>query len=206
MENKKLVQGIGINDADYVVRKYEQLGYVDGKRKQKLVWECPFYKAWVCMLARCYSAKLHARNPTYADCTVSKEWHTFSNFRAWMESQDFEGKQLDKDLLVKGNKVYGPNVCVFVSQTVNKFTVDCGASRGKFLIGACWDKPTEKFQAKCSNPLTKKNEHLGLFSCEVEAHQAWLKRKLELAHELAAIQTDTRVAKALIDRYMNYSN
>lgn len=38
-------------------------------------------------------------------------------------------------------------------------------------------------------------------SSEQEAHEAWLKRKLELAHELAAIQEDPRVAKALTDRY-----
>ena len=52
--------------------------------------------------------------------------------------------------------------------------------------------------------LTKKQENLGYFTCELEAHQAWLKRKLELA-ALAAEQTDERVAKALIERYTNYS-
>lgn len=34
-----------------------------------------------------------------------------------------------------------------------------------------------------------------------EAHEAWLKRKLELAHLLAAEQEDPRVAEALINRY-----
>lgn len=61
-----------------------------------------------------------------------------------------------------------------------------------------------KYQSNCSNPFTKKRENLGLFGCEIEAHQAWLKRKLELAHLLAAEQTDSRVAKALIERYTNY--
>ena len=58
--------------------------------------------------------------------------------------------------------------------------------------------------SKCRNPFTKKQEFLGYFTCEQEAHQAWLKRKLELAYELVAIQTDQRVAEALIDRYSNY--
>ena len=40
--------------------------------------------------------------------------------------------------------------------------------------------------------------------CPNEAHKAWLKRKQELAILLAAEQTDDRVAKAIIDRYMNY--
>lgn len=34
-----------------------------------------------------------------------------------------------------------------------------------------------------------------------EAHEAWLKRKLELAPLLAAEQEDPRVAEALINRY-----
>ena len=93
MENKKvttpkLVFGIGVNNADYVVQKWETVGYVDGKRKRKLVWECPFYRTWKNMLMRCYSTKFQERRPTYKGCSVSEEWKTFSNFRAWMEKQD----------------------------------------------------------------------------------------------------------------------
>lgn len=87
---------------------------------------------------------------------------------------------------------------------VNSFTTDRGNDRGKWLIGVYWNKPTGKFQASCRNPFSGKQENLGLFTCEQEAHSTWLKRKLELAHELAAIQTDQRVTKALIDRYSQY--
>ena len=34
---KKLVYGVGINDADYVVKKWKTIE-VDGKKKRKLVW------------------------------------------------------------------------------------------------------------------------------------------------------------------------
>lgn len=198
---RKLVHGVGVNDADYVVAKYETIGYVGGKQKRKLVWACPYYRTWVEMLRRCYSASWLEKHPTYRDCTVSEEWLTFSNFRAWMATQDWEDKHLDKDILVKGNKIYGPATCAFVSPMVNNFTTDRGAARGKWLIGVHWHKERNKFRAYCSNPITKKREHLGYFTCEQEAHEAWRKRKLELAHELAAIQTDPRVAKALIERY-----
>ena len=204
MKPKKLVYGVGINDADYVVQKFEYLGRVDGKKKQKKVWVCPYYKVWTGMLERCYSAKFQERRPTYKGCIVSEEWLTFSNFKAWMEKQDFEGKQLDKDLLFEGNKVYSAGTCVFVTRMVNTFTIDCGAARGEWMIGVDWNKKNAKFRAHCSNPLTSKQEYLGLFICEQEAHNAWLKRKLELAHELAAIQTDPKVAKALILKYTNY--
>lgn len=123
-----------------------------------------------------------------------------------MEKQDFEGKQLDKDLLFEGNKIYSAESCVFVDGAVNSFTIDCGASKGEWPIGVCWSKEHEKFVAQCKNPFTKKGEYLGYFSCPNEAHQAWLKRKFELAHLLAEEQTDERVAKALVDRYDSYVN
>lgn len=204
MKVEKLVYGVGRNDADYVTQKMETIGYVDGKQKQKKVWVCPYYQTWVDMLKRCYSAKTQERQPTYKGCSVSTEWLTFSVFKSWMEKQQWEGLQLDKDLLFVGNRVYNADTCVFVSQTVNKFINDRGNARGEWLTGVNWHKQTEKFRAMCSNPFNSRREYLGLFTCEQEAHNAWLKRKLELAHELAAIQTDERVAKALIARYTNY--
>jgi hypothetical protein len=204
MKAKKLVYGVGINDADYVTRKMETIE-VNGVRKQRLVWICPYYRVWYNMIQRCYSAKYQEKKPTYRGCSVSQEWLTFSVFKMWMEKQDFDGMQLDKDLLFAGNKVYSADTCVFVSSSINLFTIDCGASKGEWMIGVSLNKKNGKFVSQCSNPFTKKHEHLGLFTCELEAHQAWLKRKLELAHLLAAEQTDSRVAKALISRYTNYN-
>lgn len=201
MKPKKLVCGVGFNDADYAVAKYETIMYDDGKQKLKRVWVCPHYRVWVEMLRRSYSAKFQERNPTYKGCSVSTEWLTFTNFKNWMVQQNWKDNQLDKDLLFQGNKVYSADTCVFVTPMVNSFTVDCGASRGEWLIGVCWRKRDGKFQASCRNPFTKKRDHLGHFDSEQEAHNAWLKRKLELAKELATIQTDHRVARALIERY-----
>ena len=204
MKTKKLIYGVGINDADYVTQKFETVGYVDGKQKQKQVWICPFYRTWNNMLSRCFSNKLQERHPSYKGCSVSEEWKTFSNFKAWMMTQDWQDKHLDKDLLIEGNKIYSADTCVFVTRMVNLFTIDSGAARGEWLVGVSWHKGASKFRSNCSNPFTKKLEHLGLFTSEQDAHEAWLKRKLELAYELAAIQTDERVAKALIARYTNY--
>jgi len=201
----RLVHGVGINDADYVTQKWETIE-VNGKRKRQLVWMCPYYRTWTGMLQRCYSAKYQERQPTYRGCSVSEEWLRFSNFKRWMERQDFEGMQLDKDILLEGNKVYSAETCVFVTRVVNNFTIDRGNDRGECLLGVYLHKQAGKFMSMCSNPFTGKQEYLGLFVNELEAHQEWLKRKLELAHLLAAEQTDTRVAKALIERYTNYTN
>ena len=50
---RKLVFGVGINDADYAVTEYETTE-VNGVRKQKFVWGCPYYLTWKGMLRRCY--------------------------------------------------------------------------------------------------------------------------------------------------------
>ena len=206
MKPNRLVRGVGINDADYVVRKNETIGYVGGKRKLKTVWVCPYYETWANMLSRCYSAKTQDRQPTYVGCSVSEEWLTFSAFKNWMKKQEWEGKHLDKDILIKGNKVYSSDACIFVTQTVNSFTTDSGAARGDWMIGVSWNKRDCKFQSNCKNPFTNKKEHLGHFTTEMEAHQAWLKRKLELARLLASEQADSRVSRALVERYTSYTN
>ena len=199
-----VVGGVAFNDADYDISRYETVISVDGERKRYRVWTCPVYEVWTGMLKRCYSNKVQSKRLTYKGCTVCDEWLTFSNFKAWMEQQDYEGKQLDKDVLSHGNKIYGPQTCVFVSRAVNAFVIESDASRGKYLIGVSWHKVIQKFSSTCNNPVTKKGESLGYFTSEIEAHQAWLKRKLEHAKLLAAEQNDPRVAKALVERYENY--
>jgi hypothetical protein len=201
----KLVYGIGINDADYVTKISDCLGYVDGKRKRKLVWYCPFYAKWRGMLQRCYSEKLHEKYPTYKGCSVIEEWLTFSEFKSWMETQEWEGKQLDKDILFPNNKIYSPEACVFVDQKVNSFILESTATRGEWPLGVYFNKQCRKFIAKCWSVTTGKREHLGIFKTPEEAHQAWLTFKLEQAYILAAEQTDERVAKALIDKYENFT-
>lgn len=204
MKVKGLVLGIGINDAGYTV-EIKETYLVGDKKLRKRVWSCPFYSTWVHMLGRCYDRKFQAVNPTYKDCTVCDEWLRFSNFKAWMETQDWQGKQLDKDLLVSGNKHYSPDTCCFLSSLANRFIEERGASRGEFPIGVNWDKHLGKFLARCSNPFTAKRENLGIFDDPDLAHLRWLSRKLELAKIVAAKENNDIVSRALIERYENYT-
>ena len=199
----KLVYGVGINDAGYVTKVQETVSYVAGRQKQRVVWRCPFYRTWEHMLERAYSAKLKLKRPTYKDVTVCGQWYKFSTFKAWMETQAWEGNHLDKDLLVPGNKIYSPETCIFVNSTVNGFLVDSSASRGAYKVGVSFHKRDHKFVAKCNNPFTQDYEYLGYFSTEQEAYEAWLTKKLEHARALAEVQTDIRAARALISRYEN---
>lgn len=192
---------VGINDAEYQTRLYTK---IDGKKN--LLWTCPFYQTWTSMLVRCYSLKLHARYPTYAGCSVTKEWLTFSAFREWMAGQDWDGMELDKDILRPGNKVYSPDTCVFVPRALNAFLVDSAAARGEWPIGVYWDVQRGKFQSLCSNPFTGKRESLGRFACPDAAHEAWRARKHEMACAYADQQTDQRIATALRTRYIKMGN
>ena len=199
MKNKKLIYGIGINDADYVVTQHAK-----ENNKYKMVWRCPLYRAWRSMIKRCYSDKYHQTHPTYIGCSVCDEWLTFSNFKSWMKKQDWERKHMDKDLLIQGNKIYSPETCLFVDAKINTFVTDSGAIRGECMIGVSWKQDRNKFQSQCRNPFTGKKEFLGYFRDELEAHLAWKAKK----HEMACLLVDSKyctspiVAQALRTRYI----
>lgn len=187
----KLIYGIGINDADYNVRSK-----ING-----LSVKCEFYTVWHHMLERCYSPKSLLKHPSYLGCTVSSDWLVFSAFMEWMERQQWKCMEIDKDLLFVGNKVYSAETCVFVDRVTNVFVIDRAADRGEWPLGVSFKKSIGKFSARCQNPFTKKREHLGYFNCPNKAHEAWKRRKHELACQLAGLQTDVRVAEALRNRY-----
>ena len=188
---KGILLGVGINDADYPVKPT-----VNGR-----VVTCPFYMTWHSMIYRAYSTKLHARNPTYADASVSYNWHSFMNFRSWMVQQDWEGKCLDKDLLVPGNKCYSEDTCIFITKEVNMFLVESSSrTRGEWPLGVYWNKREQVFFAQCGNR-KKGGGYIGMFSTPEEAHNAYLNRKWELAQILADKQDDIRVRDAILKRY-----
>ncbi len=196
----KMLFGVGINDASYVTKHFKT---IEGKKK--LVWYCLIHSTWYSMLSRCYSEQAKTKYKSYENCSVCNEWLTFSNFKAWMDTQDWQGKQLDKDLLHRGNKIYSPESCLFVEPIVNYFIIEQSNRRGNYPIGVSWHKGIGKFVSSCSNPFSGKKEHLGTFSCQKLAHSAWLKRKRELAIQLAGTQSDKRVAESLMVRYSNES-
>jgi hypothetical protein len=188
----RIVAGVGVNDADYDVKV----------RIRGFVVVCPFYQKWKNMLTRCYSNSYQLRKPAYIGCVVCAEWLVFSNFKRWMEGQDWGGKELDKDLLVSGNKIYSPETCVFINESVNLFLTDRANRREKWMTGVDFHKISGKFRAQCRNQITKNKEYLGLFDSESAAHATWKKRKHEIACQLADLQTDERVANSLRTRYL----
>jgi hypothetical protein len=152
------------------------------------------------MVERCYGLKTQIRQPKYSDTIVCEDWRYFSIFKTWMKSQNWEGKELDKDLLGDG-KLYSPDTCCFVSGHINLFIKT--NKTGKLMIGvrSVSNANVFSFKAQCSNPFTRINEDIGYFETELEAHKAWQAKKHEYACQLAELQEDPRVADALRQRY-----
>jgi len=175
---RKLVYGVGNNDAQYTVK-----GVVDGKQVL-----CPYYRRWFNMLTRCYDIKQLARQPTYIGCTVCDEWLTFSNFKNWMARQGWEGKELDKDILVQGNKVYSPATCIFVSHSINNLLASKGGNRGSYPQGVSFNKLSGKFVAQCS--VDGKNKGLGYYKTIEAAQAAYRDFKYKVIRKLALEQQE----------------
>lgn len=188
-----LIYGVGVNDADYpVCRTFYN---ISGKKKQT---KCVFYSVWHHMIERCYDEKVSKKHPTYIGCTVCNEWLTFSNFKRWMEQQDFQGMELDKDLLVAGNKLYSPETCSFIPQKLNAFLTNVNLES---FTGVTYVLKSKKFRARCGNFITGKREHLGYFDSQQEAYSAWMNRKCEIAKEFSSQVNDLRVLSALNNLY-----
>jgi hypothetical protein len=96
------------------------------------------YKLWVSMLQRCYSEEKLKRYPSYMGCSVSENFKYFQYFAQWCNDQIgyLEDKwQLDKDILVKGNKVYSEDTCVFVPCHINSLVRHQDASTNPLKVG-----------------------------------------------------------------------
>ena len=167
------------------------------------------YNLWCHMLERCYSDKYQKKYPTYEGCEVGDNFKSYEYFYEWCNKQigfsnDGNGNpfHLDKDLLVKGNKVYSEDSCIFLPQEVNTLLTKCTASRGEHLIGVCWSKTHKAFKATVRKNKGKQ-EFLGYFNTELEAFNAYKTAKESFVKEQAnewKSQIDERAYNAL----MNY--
>jgi len=179
------IYGVGINDAGYKA-------HIASSNKTLV---CPYYIRWSNMIKRCYSDEFHDRNPTYIECSVCDEWLLFSNFKSWMVKQNWEGMELDKDVIFPDNKLYSPDTCCFIPKSLNALLTDSGSSRGKYPQGVSWHKATKKFQARVR--FNGKQASLGYYKGPEEASEAYIKAKTAIIIKYLSEQTDTRIANGL---------
>lgn len=131
------------------------------------------YNTWHDMLRRCYDEKYHEKHPTYRGCSACEEWHNFQNFAEWHEKNyyEVEGETmcLDKDILVKHNKIYSTDTCIYVPQTINLLFTKRNSKRGESVIGTSLTK-NGKYQVHCNmiNPETGKSKDKYLGRCDTQ--------------------------------------
>ena len=139
------------------------------------------YKIFGAMFRRCNSPIGSKHNPAYHDCFVCDEWHYFSNFLSWFKDNYIKGYALDKDILVKGNKMYSPKTCCFVPIEINSLLTNRRNHRRNAL--GTFKTKNGTFQAQCS--MRGKIVHLGTFKTEKEAFAAYKQCKESYIKEVA---------------------
>ena len=167
------------------------------------------YVVWTHMLRRCYSDECKKIHPTYKDCAVCKEWLNYSNFKKWYDNNyyemDGERMDLDKDILVKGNKTYSPETCVFVPQDINTRFTKSDKARGKYPIGVTFNKNAKKFIARCNILINGKGQQkfLGYYNNIEEAFNAYKQFKENYIKQVADEYKD-KIPSKLYKALYNY--
>lgn len=130
----------------------------------------PEYVAWKGAMERGYCPKLKSKHLSYVDVEVCEEWHNFQVFAEWYVNHRFYGLgyHLDKDLLIKGNKVYSPETCCLIPVELNTFLNDNPAVRKSLPLGVTKRTIGNNYQAAMSIENTRK--HLGFYNTPEEAH------------------------------------
>lgn len=160
----KLIYGVATNSGG----KYKSR--IDGKMAKS-------YTTWQSMLRHAYCPKYQAKKPTYVGCSVDKIWLEYQDFADWFEAHEYSdhGYELDKDLLLPGNKIYAPDRCTFVPRQLNNLLTDSGNARGQHRQGVGFYKRYNKFVAHIT--IGGKLKHLGYYDNELEAYHVYKKAK-----------------------------
>lgn len=162
------------------------VGFVDGLQISIRGKHTKAYKVWQSMLERCYSQRYLEKKPTYVGCYVNVEWHSYRNFSSWYDKQLIKDDwQLDKDLIVEGNREYGPSFCSFVSPSINSLI----RSR------PCRDLPIGVYRNRYGRFATSirylgKLKHLGTYNTPNEAFNRYKTYKEQLVKLVAEKHKD----------------
>lgn len=181
---KKVILGVGINDYELSTK-----GLLS-------------YKRWANMLRRCYDKEYHVKKPTYIGCKVCEEWLRFSNFKKWFDENYVDGYALDKDILIKGNKVYSPETCCFVPAALNSLLTKRDFHRGSYPVGV--QKP-QRSRFLASLHINGKATRIGRFDTVEEAFAAYKQARETHIKEVAQKYFDDgKITKRVYDALMKY--
>lgn len=161
-------------------------------------------KTWQGMINRCYNENYLIKKPTYRECTVCEEWHNFQNFAKWYSENyyEIEGEmmELDKDILIKGNKVYSPNTCIFVPRMINSMFTYSKSTKGTLPAGVNMDR--HRYRARCQHPINGRI-NIGTYDTVEEAFNEFKLHKEQVIKQIADRYRD-KIPKRLYDAMYGY--
>jgi hypothetical protein len=162
-------------------------------------------ETWRGIIKRSYSNIFHIKNPAYKNVTVCEEWHNFQNFAKWYEEnynpETMENFHLDKDILIKGNKIYSPETCCIIPQEINNLLTNRVNKRGEYPIGVSFHKYNKNYLAQISSNNIKR--HIGSFDSSEKAFQAYKIVKEEYIKELAE-KWKSKITEKVYEALYNY--
>ncbi len=185
----RLVYGIGIND-------YHDKVSIDGKQIYQ-------YQLWKDMLRRCYSESYQLAYPSYINCSVEDHFHSFTNFNDFIMEMKGYGNlnwHLDKDILIKGNKIYSRETICFIPYQINSFMTKSNRIRGKYPIGVTYCERKNRFRSEIY--IDGKCKKLGSFKNAEDAFKIYKiakEKQFKILAERWKKEIDKRVYKSLMD-------
>lgn len=166
----------------------------------------PQYNKWRAILQRCYDEKHHNKYPTYKGCKICEEWLNYQNFAQWYDENYYQvGNEkmcIDKDILVKGNKIYSPETCIFVPERINNLFVKSNSIRGNLPIGVTYKSVAKRYSVEFKNG-SGKQKYIGLFNTPEEAFQAYKNAKEKIIKQTAN-EYKSRIPSVLYEAMINY--
>lgn len=168
------------------------------------------YDIWHAMLCRCFDNKLKDRCPTYKDVTCCDEWLLYENFYEWLHSQEnfekwFNNRNwhLDKDILIKGNKIYSPENCCLVPQNINALFIKSDKARGDLPIGVEYSIKNKKYKSTVS--INGKHKFLNYHDTIEEAFYSYKYYKEKLIKQVADEEySKGNITRKCYDAMMKY--
>lgn len=171
------------------------------------------YKIWHGILQRCYDTKTQLKQPTYKGCSVSDNWKIYENFYEWVHKQDnYKQWQIgnrwtvDKDIILKGNKIYSKEYCCLIPEYINVLFTKRQNYRGNYPIGVYYYKAGNSYRAQCMNPLINKRILIGTYNNPNEAFYAYKEYKENLIKKIAQQEYQNKnITEKCYIAMMNYN-